>query len=413
MYWKRVRPIFIALWMLFCSSVSLAQEPYQNIEEVFNSPALQQFSQVRDAGLSIRELAEFYEARGFEPAWIRQNALGNAARELLDTLDRADTHGLRVEDYRWRILSPENLPADLAAVDAATRARLDIALSGAAMRYIKDLHEGRFNPIQLGLNLDTGYHHIELNEKLSSLLSAESTANELGRYAPQIPVIDGTTTYNRMREALASYRAMAAESTWQSLPGDTVIHPGERYVALDLLQRRLELAGDMAPGIPVPDVYEGRIVEGVMQFQRRHGLDVDGVLGAKSFAALNVPWSDRAAQIAIALERMRWVPNHELGRVILVNVPQYHLYAFQRDGEAIDLQFESDVIVGKTYARYQTPIFSGTLAYLDFRPYWNIPWSIVRREMRQHFDQPDYLQSKELEMVSGFGLNAEPLTVND
>ena len=71
------------------------------------------------------------------------------------------------------------------------------------------------------------------------------------------------------------------------------------------------------------------------------------------------------------------------------------------------------MIVGKTYARYQTPIFSGTLAYLDFRPYWNIPWSIVRRELRQHFDEPGYLESKDIEIVSAFGLNAEPLPINE
>jgi murein L,D-transpeptidase YcbB/YkuD len=38
------------------------------------------------------------------------------------------------------------------------------------------------------------------------------------------------------------------------------------------------------------------------------------------------------------------------------------------------------VVVGKAYRR-QTPVFSGNMTYVIFRPPWNVPLSIQRAEL--------------------------------
>ena len=96
-------------------------------------------------------------------------------------------------------------------------------------------------------------------------------------------------------------------------------------------------------------------------FQRRHGLGVDGVIGKQSFTQLNVPWTDRVAQLATGLERWRWVPDGAEGTPIVVNVPTYEMRGLSPDGDGFRPTFESRVVVGKTYHRFQTPIFSGRL----------------------------------------------------
>ena len=67
------------------------------------------------------------------------------------------------------------------------------------------------------------------------------------------------------------------------------------------------------------------------------------------------------------------------------------------------------MIVGKSYSRFRTPIFKGELRYLDFRPYWNIPRSITRREIAPHLDEPGYLDKHEYEIVSQFGNDVKAL----
>lgn len=59
-----------------------------------------------------------------------------------------------------------------------------------------------------------------------------------------------------------------------------------------------------------------------------------------------------------------------------------------------------NVVVGKAYG-HGTPIFSDTMQYVIFRPYWSVPYSIVKGELLPHIaSDPDYLAKKGLEVVN-------------
>jgi murein L,D-transpeptidase YcbB/YkuD len=160
---------------------------------------------------------------------------------------------------------------------------------------------------------------------------------------------------------------------------------------------------DLDPGSPDGGPgYDPVLEEAVKRFQERHALGVDGILGKNTFAQLNRSWDDRADQIALGLERWRWIPEHLEETLIAVVVPAFRLRAITGvlgpDQEILQMR----VVVGKAYDRYRTPIFKGEVSYLDFRPYWNIPQSIVRREIVPHLDEPGYLDKHDYEIVSGF-----------
>jgi len=121
---------------------------------------------------------------------------------------------------------------------------------------------------------------------------------------------------------------------------------------------------------------------------------------------LTAPYDQRIRQIELTLERWRWLPAFNTPPII-VNIPQFRLFAFQsqRDLKAEILQM--DVIVGRTFPKLRTPVFTADLKYVVFRPYWDVPYSITQKEMLPELrSKPDFWKKQRLELVSGQGDSA-------
>jgi murein L,D-transpeptidase YcbB/YkuD len=58
-----------------------------------------------------------------------------------------------------------------------------------------------------------------------------------------------------------------------------------------------------------------------------------------------------------------------------------------------------NVVVGKSYG-HQTPVFENEIKSVIFRPYWNVPYSIVKAELIPHLDKnPSYFSENSYEIV--------------
>ena len=134
------------------------------------------------------------------------------------------------------------------------------------------------------------------------------------------------------------------------------------------------------------------------RFQARHILDADGVIGAATIEALNVPLARRVRQLELAMERGRWLPRLADRPTIFVNVPLFRLWA--SDPVRGDEPLRMNVVVGKSVSN-RTPIFQEEMEYVVFRPYWNPPPSIVKKEIVPHARRdPSYLERENLEIVA-------------
>jgi len=137
-------------------------------------------------------------------------------------------------------------------------------------------------------------------------------------------------------------------------------------------------------------MYDEPLVNAVRRFQSRHALATDGIIGRLTLAALNVPLAHRVRQFDLALERLRWLPDLS-PPIVAVNIPGFELFAFDSVGASGRPALEMKVIVGKALDT-RTPIFIESMRYIEFRPYWTVPLSIVRKtilpEMRK---DPSYL----------------------
>ena len=159
------------------------------------------------------------------------------------------------------------------------------------------------------------------------------------------------------------------------MPAAKKLALGGKGPSVEALRRRLEATRDLrdAGGKPI---YDDEVALAVAKFQERHDLPPDGTAGPATLAALNVPVETRIRQIELNLERFRWLPSDFGPRYILVNIPDYRLYAYDDRKEALTMR----VIVGDEYGS-ATPVFADSMTYLVFRPQWDMPRQILVDEV--------------------------------
>jgi L,D-transpeptidase YcbB len=353
-------------------------------------------------------MTALYQAGGDLPLWIE--ATGRPSRQARDSLlllHDARSEGLDPADY-WHA-TIDRLAATLTAVSRplpGDLANFDIALSRAMLRYLRHLHLGRIDPSTIGLRLKVPAEGHDFAALLRSALTDDRIAKTVAGLRP--PLVQ----YDALRTMLARYRLLGAGVSPELPPAASAVRPGEPYAGLDVLYRQLVAFGDLPAATPTSsgtERYEGAVVEGVRRFQIRHGLEPDGILGKGTQAALRVPLTWRVRQIELALERLRWLPDLGDERLLAINIPMFRLWAWDWTPPDGAPSLGLDVIVGRALST-QTPVFVEEMREVIFRPYWNVPRSILRNETLPHLERdPDYLRRENMEIVRGEGDNAQPV----
>ena len=341
-----------------------------------------------------------------------------SARDALRLLADAAADGLDPRDYRAAdlagraatLVAPAGAPASpspaFSSQAAAARA-FEGDLDAAMRRYLHDLRFGRVDPRALGFRIARG---TEASPDFAALLHTAAAEQRLAQAVagmrPRLP------QYGRLRAALARYRALAADTTLGAVPATATLKPGAAYDGAAALRRRLVAFGDLpADTAPSAGRYDTALAEGVRRFQGRHGLAADGVIERTTWAALNVPIEQRVRQIELALERLRWLPDPTARPFVGINIPMFRLWAWDPATPAT-APIDMNVVVGRAL-NTQTPVLGEEMRYLEFRPYWNVPRSIVRNEILPKLARdPAYLQRNDMEIVRGGGDDARPVAAS-
>lgn len=344
------------------------------------------------------EVKEFYDAFSERLAWIRDGKPTSQARAIIRSLKNAEGKGLRPEDYdgsRWddRLAQIEQSPA----VSESDLVRFDLALTVSTMRYVSDVHIGRVNPRLFHFDLDINHMKVDLSEFLrQELVSSQDIDATMETVEPPFPV------YRRTEAALKTYLELARRDDGAILPVPSrTVRPGNSYAGVPRLARLLSVLGDLpGAGGYTEDTYQGALIDGVKRFQQRHGLEPSGQIDAPTLKELNTPLSHRVIQLQITMERLRWLP-HEFDRPpIVVNIPEFRLHV---DNEEYRWVLSMKVVVGRAY-RHQTPVFASEIRSVIFRPYWDVPSSILRAELIPHFEKnPFYFSENSYEIVDKDG----------
>ena len=344
-----------------------------------------------------QHVKKFYDLNGDTLWWVKEMEPTAQARQVIALILKADQKGLLADDYdgpRWndrlaKLKPAKRQPAETDAV------KFDLALTVCVMRYISDLHIGKVNPKHFAFAIDDETKKYDLAEFLKDhVVDAVDVAGVLEQVEPPYP------GYQRTIRALRAYTELAKKDDGEQLPSvKKAIVAGDAYPGIPRLTRLLRLVGDLPADANVPvdqTIYDGALVDAVKNFQRRLGRDPNGRIDAPTLADLNVPLSRRVRQMQLTLERWRWLPSTYQQAPIVANIPEFRLRAYDRD---FKIGVTMNVVVGKAYG-HNTPVFSETMKYVVFRPYWEVPYSITKAEMVPHIlKDPDYLAKKGFEVV--------------
>jgi murein L,D-transpeptidase YcbB/YkuD len=338
------------------------------------------------------QVEQFYRSSGYALAWTREGRPTPQANAMIELFRAAEKKGLEPEDYdapRWT-----SRLASLASSGHGSEemARFDFALTVSSLRYFSDLYQGRVSPSECQANLPP--KRFEGSQFLRNEVVA---AADVGAAVQKVePPYEG---YRRTVAALEHYVALARGGDGVPLLSAKIpLHPGEPYRGIQQLAERLRQLGDLPAAAPVPTSknYEEPLVSAIRTFQQRHGLQSDGVIGRATLEEMGVPLSRRVTQLKLALERWRWLPRNLGPRVLVVNIPEFRLRAY--DDHRLTLTMRA--IVGDAL-EHQTPIFADEMQAIVFRPYWNVPESIQQKELVPLLRRnPGYLAKHKMEVVN-------------
>jgi|HubBroStandDraft_6_1064221.scaffolds.fasta_scaffold77480_1 murein L,D-transpeptidase YcbB/YkuD len=344
------------------------------------------------------EFAKFYEANGYSLAWLQNGRVRPQGLAVIQVLENANSRGLEPEDYdasRWpaRLTKLTQNPTEQDLVS------FDTALTVSAMRYARAVHVGRVNPKQFNFQIDNGETQFSLAEFLQEkVANSADPAAEIQKLEPPF------AGYRKLLALLPVYEGYARQDNGEKLQTVTkTVRPGQPYPSLARLGRFLQTIGDIPATTqldPNATTYDGALVAGVKHYQDRHGEDPTGDLDTRTVNELNTPPWVRINQIKLTLERWRWLPHSFAQPPVVVNLPEYRLRAMNPDGT---VSFYKKVIIGKAYG-HKSPVFEKDIQYVVFRPYWEVPPSIQRREIAAHIQKdPNYLVSQNFQVITTKG----------
>ncbi len=373
----------LAILLLVAGLAAFSAEP--GVQEAIRTEIeqLRETGRLSADGIEVASgelLARLYENRNFEPAWTNAEKMD----ELIHLVESTAEDGLDPADYHLEALN--RVRERLAAgqhFDATQRADIDIGMTDSLIRVVYHRRFGKVNPYDL--DPDWNFRR-ELRRRdpatvFQDAMDAASLSGYLDRTFPRDEL------YRRMQAYLLQYRELAAAGGWPRVPGGPTLRPGHNDERLALMARRLAITGDL-PADAVADlaVYGGALEAAVKDFQARHGLYMDGIVGPATLRALNVTVEQRIEQIRVNLERSRWVLDSLEDDFVIVNIAGFRVYLF-RDHE---MTWSARAVVGRTYRK--TPVFRSTMRYVVFNPDWTVPYSIATQDLLPEMQRdPDYL----------------------
>lgn len=332
----------------------------------------QQLTQFNESGIGsnnvlyfLDELTVLYEENQFKAFWYKEGNLTNNAYELLEVINNVEQEGLPKNNYNYEYLNSEINKKDLNEKEAAL---LDIYLTNSFFLLASHFKKGVIDPENYEKNWVSVKNEINLKKMLIESFKNSSIKETLYSLLPQ------SDEYKKLRNKLKKYKEIKENGGFIKINSNQLLKLETENEAVYNLKMRLKQTGDYNNKLEEDNIFDKKLEEAVIKFQKRHGLKSDGVVGPNTYKALNKSVDDILNTIIINMERLRWLPKYLGEKHILVNIADYKLQVIE-DKKTV---FSSDVIVGRE--QRMTPVFSDEISYVVFNPYWNLPRSISVRD---------------------------------
>ncbi len=339
-----------------------------------------------------------YKRFGETPLWLTKDGLEkDRAGALTNSVLNANTDALKLDEYPITELANALVVLRRAPQPTADQlADADVLLTATYASLGEDLLTGQVDPKTIAQSWNIDPQDENVDSALVRTLGKMPLDQAINAMRPNNP------DYVGLQKELVRYRGIVGKGGWIAIPAGKALKSGDTDTPQRLAALRARL---LAEGIAVgaasgANVFDASLAGAVAQFQARHAIAVDSALGTETLNSLNVPAEYRLGQIAANLERDRWMPRSLGSRYISVNVPAFHLEAFDNGEKALDMK----VIVGQEYEDKATPVFSDSMETVVFRPFWNITPDIQAKEIEPKIaSNPGYMAAENLEYYKDGG----------
>lgn len=367
---------------------------------------------------AARSVKDIYTSNEFRALWNKQAEIV----QFISEIEHASEEGLNPDDYHLRrITALSGLPI----LPPEQRAELDILLTDAYLLYASHLLSGKVDPV----SLNAGWHVTRKEGDPVALFNATIRTNNYN--ASIRSLVPENAGYESMKRLLASYREIAQQGGWGTIPTGVTITRGMTDPRIPLIRQRLSISGEY-PGMKkgeqgkvemnktdveksgiekdetgvggFENMYTEVLEDVIRMYQKRQGFPGDGKIDDPTINALNVTVEERIRQLEINMERWRWLPREFSDYYLLVNIADFELQIY-RNGKVTN---EFRIIAGKPARK--TPVFSSKVSYLVFNPTWTIPPTILNQDVLPEVRKStSYLTSKNIRVFDerGHELNVD------
>lgn len=407
---KRIRKLCMVVGVLF--TMLSTQSAIANSDLAFHEVA----STVMINSLQTEKpksfLKELYTQLFFIPIWIDENSVSSFTKELFAQI-KGDKTLFKTTQLYLDTIALEKEAKEIYSVNSSTvyqKVELEFKISQLYKGYADytlygSINWGAFNARLHNLQAKSLSAGWDTNSPIFSPVSLMENAVMSGSikelFAQAKPKEYG---YDKLQKELIRYLDIQKKNQWQRL-NLIPLKQGQSDSSVSLLRERLTLTNDyVSCGTQEGQVYDNCLKNAVISFQKRHGFIANGVLGRETINAINTPIDKIIEKISLNLDRIKWLNQRGEKRHIIINIPAFTLF-FEEDKKLIQ---QMKVIVGKK--QNPTPIFSNTVSSIVLNPKWNIPTSIIQKEMiPKLINNPNAMARRGIEIRSGWDENSKPI----
>ena len=322
-------------------------------------------------------IKSFYTGILFEPYWQNNKPKIN---NLVNVL--SDTYKEGIPTNRYKIQDIINLNYSTKESDIA---KLDIMLTEKFLLHAKDLNIGIVNPLQLSSFIEIKREDIVERDFLSNLTEEINIKKFFESLRPK------NSDYLKLMIELAKLKVLKTTNADQTIvPNDITLELGMSHPnVIPLRNRLLEL--NILENSSKSEIFDDELLKSVLLFQENSGLVSDGVIGKKTYQALNLSIQTKLIQVMVNLERLRWL-NFDFGnQYILINQANYEA-KYVNENNTI---WKSKVVIG--LPDYQTAEFFDQMTHIIVNPTWHVPKSIAVDEYLPKIQEdPEFLFNNEM-----------------
>ena len=336
------------------------------------------------------DVLDLYKKKDFKSIWYDDKSVSEFGALLYHKVRQLNEQGIKATmPYRDLIddIFNENVTEDLSQIDT------ELMLSNMYVFYASNVYSGTDPATLKKIGWFLPAKTISYTKILDSLMVDPDRLNK------DENLLFGQ--YYKLKAVLKKYRTIEKNNLWTKIDIDSAnykdLRPFDSGVAVKQIRHRLFVVGDLAQDSK-SNVYDEEMMAGILKYKKRYGLKLNYALTRDHINQMNEPIGNRIKTIMLNMERCRWIPTSlsQASEYVMVNIPSFRLI-YVKNGK---YDLVSDVFVGTRMT--ETVIFSGNIDRIVFSPYWYVPQSIIKNELKLKIaEDKNYLADHDMEWNGG------------